>query len=66
MRRGGMRVYEAEYDVIEAAQQPSVDGGKDIILWKYNEDDYKNNFSTQKTWDQIRIKATEIYRVVGF
>lgn len=49
LRKRRKRVYAAVYEKIENAQQPDEASGQDVKLWKHNEDDYKDTFSTQRT-----------------
>ena len=60
MRPRGRRVYEALYTKIENSQKPESNGGRDVPLWKHDEENYKALFSTRRTWDQIRIQAPEV------
>lgn len=68
MRRRGRRVFDPIYDEIEIAGRPIPDTGRDTILWRHNEDDYKDHFSTLRTWDQIKVKAPKVswHRLVWF
>lgn len=56
----GRRVYTNTYDRIESAQRPDVNLGRDVVLWRHNEDGYKDHFSSARTWDQIRIRGQEV------
>lgn len=60
MRIRGRRIYEEVYEKIEKAQKPDGNGGKDVMLWKHDEGDFKDTFSTRRTLEQIRIKAQEV------
>ncbi|XP_056864156.1 uncharacterized protein LOC130511263 [Raphanus sativus] len=67
MRRRGRRVFGEVYDAIEGATAPAIDAGRDFVLWRHGDDDFKNHFSTQKTWDQIRVRKPEVpWRSLGW
>lgn len=54
MRSRVRRVFGAVYSAIENAQKPDATKGRDVVLRRHNEEDYKDHFST---WDQIRVRA---------
>lgn len=60
MRSRGWRAFGAVYSAIESAQKPDVTKGRDVVLWRHNEDDYKDHFSTARTWEQIRVRGPEV------
>ncbi|KAG5386537.1 hypothetical protein IGI04_038007 [Brassica rapa subsp. trilocularis] len=59
MRSRGRRVFGDVYTAIQNAQKPDTKKGRDVILWRHNEEDYKDHFSTVRTWDQIRDRGAE-------
>lgn len=56
------------YDCISAIEPPAPEKGRDVIMWKHGDDDYKPIFSAARTWDQIRVKKSKVEwsRVVWF
>ncbi|XP_013659789.1 uncharacterized protein LOC106364844 [Brassica napus] len=57
---GRIRVFQ---DIIEQIQErpvPVNDLGPDIVLWKHNQDDYKEFFSATRTWEQIRVRRERV------
>ncbi|XP_022560180.2 uncharacterized protein LOC111206959 [Brassica napus] len=60
MRGQGRRVFGDVYTAIENAQKPDARRGSDVILWRHNEEDFKDHFSAARTWDQIRVRGPEV------
>ncbi|XP_013625260.1 PREDICTED: uncharacterized protein LOC106331446 [Brassica oleracea var. oleracea] len=60
MRGRGRRVFGDVYTAIENAQKPDARRGSDVILWRHNEEDFKDHFSAARTWDQIRVRGPEV------
>ena len=50
------RHYHELYDAITAVPVPEPQHGRDTVLWREGDDDYKATFSTTKTWEQIRLR----------
>ncbi|XP_048592235.1 uncharacterized protein LOC125576362 [Brassica napus] len=50
------RHYHDLHAAIIAEPVPDAQYGRDVVLWKAGDDDYHENFSSKKTWDQIRVK----------
>lgn len=53
---------------ILAIDAPQPESGRDVMLWRHEVDDYRDTFSSSKTWDQLRLKRNKVgwYRVVWF
>ena len=66
MRSRGRRVFGDVYTAIQNAQKPDTKKGRDVILWRHNEEDYKDHFSTVRTWDQIRDRGAEVSWHISF
>lgn len=60
MRNKRSRRFQSLYNQILTEQVPDVERGKDLVLWRHGEDDYQDNFSTAKTWEQIRVKKPKV------
>lgn len=60
LRSRGRRVFGAVYEEIEGAEKPIPGAGQDVPLSKHDADDYKDHFSTSRTWDQIRVRGQEV------
>lgn len=56
------------YDKTESARRPDANLGRYVVLWRHNENEYKDHFSSARTWDQIRIKGQEVswHRLVWY
>lgn len=48
------------YASIVSKVVPEPDFGKDVVLWKYGEDDYRACFSAARTWEQLRLKRDKV------
>ena len=48
------------YDSILAIAPLSPNKGRNIIMWKHGDDDYRPTFSAARTWDQLRVKRTKV------
>ncbi|KAG2306659.1 hypothetical protein Bca52824_026407 [Brassica carinata] len=53
------RRYHDLYNCIMDLEPPKPESGKDIVLWKHGDDDYKPTFSAAKTWEQLRSKRNK-------
>ncbi|CAA7059505.1 unnamed protein product [Microthlaspi erraticum] len=53
---------------IRALPIPRASLGEDVVLWKHDEGDYKDKFSSSQTWQQIRNKRDNVswHRIVWF
>ena len=40
--------------------EPGAQHGRDVILWKVGDDDYQDNFSSAKTWEQICLRKEPV------
>lgn len=60
LRSHRRRVFGHVYEEIENAGKPVGGTGRDIILWRHNDNDYKDHFSTLRTWDQIRVREPAV------
>ncbi|XP_018465971.2 uncharacterized protein LOC108837423 [Raphanus sativus] len=60
MRSRGRRVFPDTYDRIENARRPDESLGRDVIMWKHDDGIYKDQFSSARTWDQLRIRGHEV------
>ncbi|XP_013624097.1 PREDICTED: uncharacterized protein LOC106330089 [Brassica oleracea var. oleracea] len=60
LRSRGRRVFGSVYEEIENAGKPVGGTGRDIILWRHNDNEYKDHFSTLRTWDQIRVREPAV------
>lgn len=54
------RHYHELHVAIIAEPVPDAQYGRDVVLWKAGDDDYHENFSSKKTWDQIRVKKGSV------
>lgn len=54
------RHFHALYESIQNIQVPQEDQGRDKVLWKHAEDTYKAQFSSVRTWDQIRVRKATV------
>ena len=54
------RHFHALYERIQNVQVPQEDQGRDKVLWKHSEDTYKAQFSSARTWDQIRVRKATV------
>ncbi|XP_018473746.2 uncharacterized protein LOC108844960 [Raphanus sativus] len=55
------------YAEVVAQPLPDPHLGRDVVLWKHGEDDYRDSFSSAKTWDQIRLRKETVWsKVVWF
>ncbi|KAL0856009.1 hypothetical protein Bca101_061162 [Brassica carinata] len=54
MRRRRNHRVDILNQIEEEIRRHDNDSDKDIVLWKHAEGKFRNNFSTRKTWDQIR------------
>ncbi|CAA7045062.1 unnamed protein product [Microthlaspi erraticum] len=54
--------------LIQAAPVPNREVGRDVVLWRYKEGEYKDVFSAAATWDQIRRNQTKVtwFRTIWF
>ncbi|KAF3545106.1 hypothetical protein DY000_02006739 [Brassica cretica] len=39
---------------------PGAQHGRDVVLWKVGDDDYQDNFSSAKTWEQICLRKEPV------
>lgn len=60
LRSRGRRVFGSVYAEIENAGKPTPGTGQDVILWKHEDNEYKDHFSTTKTWNQIRARGQNV------
>ncbi|XP_018475554.1 uncharacterized protein LOC108846863 [Raphanus sativus] len=62
------RRFHELYNAIMAVPPPQPGNGRDVILWRHSDDDYRDNFSCKNTWDQLRVKRPKVdwHRVVWF
>lgn len=44
-------------ELIRSQRLPSSSQGPDLFLWRHEVDDFKQYFSTHKTWEQVRIHS---------
>ncbi|KAF3501229.1 hypothetical protein F2Q69_00043960 [Brassica cretica] len=65
---GVTRQSKALYTDVISLNPPHTSLGCDIMLWKHGEDDFRDNFSSSTTWNQIRKKKDreQWSRVVWF
>lgn len=66
--KSSRRVSPVTYDIIENARRLDVSLGRDVVMWRHDEDVYKDHFSSARTWDQIRIICQEVlwYQLVWY
>lgn len=50
-------MFGSVYAEIENAGKPTPGTGQDVILWKHEDNEYKDHFSTTKTWNHIRARG---------
>lgn len=54
------RRHQDMYAKILTQPLPDVNKGDDIVLWKHGEDDFKGQFSSRATWDQLRPRKNKV------
>ncbi|XP_013628130.1 PREDICTED: uncharacterized protein LOC106334389 [Brassica oleracea var. oleracea] len=55
------RHYHELHACILAEPVPDEERGRDVVLWKHSDDNYKTCFSSAKTWDQIRDRRPVVF-----
>lgn len=55
------RRFHILYNQILAEPVPYVNAGTSLVLWKYREDDFQDNFSARDTWEQIRPRNEKVH-----
>lgn len=62
------RRFQELHNSILAKEPPRPDMGRDIVLWRHGNDDFRDHFAATNTWEQIRSRQSvvEWSRVVWF
>ena len=60
IRGNRSRHFHALHDRIQNERVPLDEHGRDVVLWKHAENTYESHFSSNKTWDQIRVKKDKV------
>ena len=68
IRGGRSRHFSRLHNVIMATNVPQTERGRDVVLLRHGDDDYRDTFSSSNMWDQLRTKRTKVdwHRVVWF
>ncbi|KAF3513290.1 hypothetical protein F2Q69_00006000 [Brassica cretica] len=53
------RLLTEQWEVLTTSV-PGAQHGRDVVLWKVGDDDYQDNFSSAKTWEQICLRKEPV------